>query len=249
MKSALDSIAPLTQARSASERVADRLRDLIRSGNIRPGERLPSEHELAGALQVSRPVVREALRGLAMMGVVETRRGGGCFVTDLTPGRLMEPLSSFLELSEHSLSELFEARRHIDGGVAEQAAIHAAPDQIEAMKGMVAQGYELTGDPVGFRVMDAEFHELISDAGRNDFLHRMSQALYRLALDRRRAASAIPGVLAQSARDHDAIVAAIASGDAETAGKAMRRHVDHIRDTTFAVAADMAMSPARPGKD
>ena len=240
MKSALESIVPLVQTRSASERVADRLRELIRSGNIRPGERLPSEHELAGALQVSRPVVREALRGLAMMGIVETRRGGGCFVTDLKVGRLMEPLSFFLELNDHSLDELFEARRHIDGGLAEQAAVHATTEQVDALTRMVPKGYELTGDPVGFRVMDAEFHALVSEAGCNGFLNRVSQALYRLALDRRRAASAIPGVLEQSARDHDAIVSAIAGRDAEAAGKAMRQHVDHIRETTFAVAAGAA---------
>ena len=71
MKSALEHIVPLTQNKSASQRVAERLRELIASGNLAPGEKLPSENELVRALQVSRPVVREALRGLNMMGIVE----------------------------------------------------------------------------------------------------------------------------------------------------------------------------------
>ena len=85
--------APLPQQKSASERVGDRLRDLIASGNLAAGEKLPSENELARALHVSRPVVRDALRGLSMMGIVESRQGGGGYVTDLSASRLMSPLS------------------------------------------------------------------------------------------------------------------------------------------------------------
>ena len=112
MTRALDRLAPLEQNRSASERVGERLRELIGSGNLAPGEKLPSENELARALRVSRPVVREALRGLAMMGIVESRQGGGCFVTDLRANRLMEPLAFFLKLKDYGLDDLFRARAH-----------------------------------------------------------------------------------------------------------------------------------------
>ena len=106
IKSAIDQIVPLTQNKSASQRVGERLRELIASGNIAPGEKLPSENELVRALQVSRPVVREALRGLSMMGIVESRQGGGCFVTDLKPSRLMEPFSFYLSLEGSTLDEV-----------------------------------------------------------------------------------------------------------------------------------------------
>ncbi len=229
---ALDSLSPLPQNRSASERVAERLRELIGSGNVAPGEKLPSENELARALQVSRPVVREALRGLAMMGVVESRQGEGCYVTDLDASRLMAPLSFFLELREYRLDDLFRARSLIDGGLAQDAALSASPSQRARLSKLAALGATLTGDPVAFRVTDAEFHDLISEAAGNEFLHRVSQALYGLAIEMRRMASTMPGVLEQSAADHAIIAQAIASGDARAAREAMVAHVEHIRATT-----------------
>ena len=234
MKSTLEQFVPLAQAKSASQRVAERLRDLISSGNLAPGDRLPSEHELARALQVSRPVVREALRGLSMMGIVESQRGGGCFVTDLTPARLMEPFSFYLSMEASTLEEMFRARLVIDVGLAEDAARGASAAQIARLEQMASVGPGLALDAIGFRVMDAEFHDLIARAAGNAFLRRMSQSLYELAIDLRRKASQTEGVLDQSAKDHRAIAEAIAAGDVAAAGAAMKGHVGHIWHTTLA---------------
>lgn len=231
--SALDNIEPIDQKPSASERVAERLMSLIGSGNLAPGDKLPSENELAKALQVSRPVVREALRGLVMMGIVEAKRGGGCYVTDLKPNRLMAPLSIALSLKDYDIASLFHARDLIDGGIAADAARMATPEQIVKLKDLADAGYRLVNDPVGFRVMDDEFHDLIREAAANDFLNRVSDALYNLALELRRKASEMPGVLNQSAEDHDAIVQAIVAGDPEAAKSAMSLHVEHIHLTTI----------------
>jgi GntR family transcriptional repressor for pyruvate dehydrogenase complex len=234
--------APIEPSRSSSERIAEQLRSLIASGTIAPGERLPSETELARAMQVSRPVVREALRGLAMMGIVESRQGGGCFVTDLTPSRLMEPLSFYLRLRDYSLEELFRARKVIDGGISSDAARNATAAQRARLEEMARLGLDLVDDPVGFRVLDAQFHGLISEAAGNAFLNAVSQSLYSLAIDLRRRASEIPGVLAQSAADHIAIAGAIAAGDPAAAAEAMSQHVEHIRVTT-ALAAEIGGTP------
>lgn len=227
--------SPIQKRQSASERVAERLTSLISSGNIAAGDKLPSEHELSKALHVSRPVVREALRGLSMMGIVESRQGGGCYVTDLTPNRLMAPLSFVLSLKDYSLEGLFRAREVIDCGIAADAALNASAAQISLLRDLVAAGHKLVEDPVGFRVMDVEFHELIGVAAGNDFLDRVSRSLYSLAIDQRRRASGRPGVLAQSAADHERIVVAIAAGDPEAASAAMGAHVANIRHTTLSV--------------
>ena len=236
MKSTLDRIAPLAQNKSASQRVGERLRELVASGNLAPGDKLPSENELSRALQVSRPVVREALRGLSMMGIVESRRGGGCFVTDLKPSRLMEPFSFYLTLQSSGLDEIFRARSVIDTALAHDAAGRADGDQIRRLRQMAELGPSLAGDAIGFRVMDAEFHDLIAEAAGNAFLRRMSQSLYELAIDLRRRASEAPGVLDQSAQDHHAIAAAIVASDGAAAAAAMAAHVEHIRRTTHAAA-------------
>jgi GntR family transcriptional repressor for pyruvate dehydrogenase complex len=233
--SALEQLQPIDGRTSASHRVAERLMALIASGNLAPGDKLPSENELSKALHVSRPVVREALRGMAMMGLVESKQGGGCYVTDLTPNRLMAPLSYALSLQDYSLESLFRAREVIDPGVAADAARNAVDAQIALLREMVDAGYKLVDDPIGFRVMDVEFHELIGAASRSDFLDRVSRSLYSLAIDQRRKASAQPGVLRRSAADHAAITEAVARHDPQAAAAAMALHVANIRETTFAV--------------
>jgi GntR family transcriptional regulator, transcriptional repressor for pyruvate dehydrogenase complex len=237
MRPATDPFAPLEQQKSAPERVGDRLRDLIASGNLAAGEKLPSENELARALQVSRPVVREALRGLSMMGIVESRQGEGCYVTDLSAGRLMSPLSFYMQLRDYSTEELFRARGLIDGGLTADAARNGDADQKRRLLDMAELGHDLAADPVGFRVMDAQFHDLISAMAGNGFLQSVSRSLYSLAIELRRQASQMPGVTAQSARDHQAIADAIMAEDANVAQQAMLAHVDHIRVTTLQAAA------------
>lgn len=236
--STLEKLTPIDQRPSASERVAERLVSLISSGNIAPGDKLPSENELSRALHVSRPVVREALRGLAMMGIVASRQGGGCYVTDLKPQRLMAPLSFALSLQDYNIESLFRARHIIDTGVAAEAAANATPEQIVTLQELVDAGYKLVDDPIGFRVMDAEFHALIATAAGNDFLEKVCSSLYSLAIEQRRKASSRPGVLQNSARDHADIVAAIAAKDAAAASAAMGRHVDNIRKSTLQVMSE-----------
>ena len=233
--SVLDQFKPIEQKPSASERVADRLTSMIASGNIAPGDKLPSENELSKALHVSRPVVREALRGLSMMGIVTSRQGGGCYVTDLNPQRLMAPLSFVLSLQDYDIKSLFRARHVIDTGIAADAARNVTAKQLATLRDLVEAGFRLADDPIGFRVMDAEFHGLIAEAAGNDFLEKVSSSLYGLAIEQRRKASEKPGVLERSAKDHAAIVEAIASRDAEAAGRAMGRHIENIRKSTLKV--------------
>ena len=104
-----EGLEPLNR-KPVSERVAHRLLELIGSGNLRAGDKLPTENELASVMQVSRPVVREALRGLSILGVVESRQGGRCYVTDLSPARLAAPFQMVIAVNESNVGSLYEAR-------------------------------------------------------------------------------------------------------------------------------------------
>ncbi len=171
-----------------------------------------------------------------MMGIVESRQGGGCFVTDLSASKLLSPLSFYLQLRDYSTDELFRARSLIDGGLAADAARNGDQQQKGRLMEMAILGHDLWVDPVGFRVMDAQFHELVSAMARNGFLHSVSQSLYSLAMELRRRASKMPGVTERSAKDHQAIADAIVAGDADSAQIAMLTHVEHIRVTTLQAA-------------
>ena len=227
-----EQIEPLNR-KPVAERVANRLLELVRSGNLRAGDKLPTENELGVAMNVSRPVVREALRSLSIMGVVESRQGGRCYVTDLTPARLLAPVQMVIAVDETNVDALFEARVVVESEMLRLGASRISNEDLAKLRELVKTGYELVDDPIGFRVMDLEFHSLVTRLAANPFLERMAETLYELGIDHRRAASEIPGVLARSAEEHERIVEALARRDVEQAVTAMTHHLNTIRQTTF----------------
>ncbi len=204
----------------------------MRSGNLKAGDVLPSENDLAGALQVSRPVVREALRGLAIMGVVESRQGGRCYVTDLAVSRLLAPLQFVISLDESNVGALYQARLIIEVGLIKLGAPLVDDGTLARLREMVKTGYGLTKDPVGFRVLDLEFHETIMKIAGNPFMDLVARSLYELGMEYRRVASETAGVLDRSAAEHEAIVDALASRDPDAAAEAMQAHLESINRTT-----------------
>jgi len=228
----LGQITPLQRNPAAAERVANQLLDLVRSGNLKAGDVLPSENDLAGALQVSRPVVREALRGLAIMGVVESRQGGRCYVTDLEVSRLLAPLQFVISLDETNMNSLYQARQLVEVGLIKLGAPLVDEPTLARLREMVTTGYAVAKDPVSFRVLDLEFHETIMKIAGNPIMEVIARSLYELGMDYRRVASETPGVLDRSAAEHEAIVEALARHDAEAAGEAMRTHLASINRTT-----------------
>src|SRR5262249_34511302 len=97
-----------------AQSVVNRILALVRTGMWGSGDRLPSERELIDILNTSRPSLREAIRALSTLGVVETRHGGGAYVTDLKARTLLAPLDFFISLSQSNLADVFESRRIIE---------------------------------------------------------------------------------------------------------------------------------------
>src|SRR3954466_10304810 len=100
---------------SVAEQVARNLLGRIRSRSVLPGQQLPTERDLAATLRVSRPSIREALRGLQTLGVLKTRQGGGVFVTALNAAELLQPLHMLIALTEENFQALYESRVLIEG--------------------------------------------------------------------------------------------------------------------------------------
>lgn len=236
-------VTPLLR-QSAAERVVTQLIDQVRSGNLKAGDRLPTEAEIARAFQVSRPIVREALRGLAILGVVETRQGGRCFVTDLTVTRLMAPLQFVVTLDEASVDSLHHARLLIETDLISRTAARMTGDALARLGRMAEAGFELAGDPLGFRLLDQEFHRTINRLGGNPFLEVVAQSFYELGMEYRRIATETPGVIERSAAEHRAIVEALKAGQPGAAASAMRAHLMSIHETT-AAAIRKAVHPGR----
>jgi GntR family transcriptional repressor for pyruvate dehydrogenase complex len=220
------------ERRSISEQVANRIMAMIKSGNLRPGERLPTEQQMCIAFGISRPPLREALKALTLMGVLESRQGGRYTVTDLSPSRLVAPFNVMLSVGDYDVDEHFEARAVVDCELVRLCAVNATPEQRSRVMQHAVDGKAFYDDPVGFRLLDIEFHQSLNEAAGNRLLSALSQGLYDIALDMRRIASALPGNIEKSVGQHIEVAEAVMANDSAAAVAAYRRHLEHVRDTT-----------------
>jgi GntR family transcriptional repressor for pyruvate dehydrogenase complex len=224
---------PVAPRRPISEQVANRILAMIKSGNLTSGDRLPTEKQMTIAFGISRPPLREALKALTLMGVLESRQGGRYMVTDLSPSRLMAPFNVMLSVGDYDVHEHFAAREVVDLELVRRAALNATPQQKRRILQHAVDGRAFHRDPVAFRLLDIEFHQSLYDAGGNRLLAALAQGLYDVALDVRRVASGIPGIIETSVSQHIAVAEAVMASDPEAAVAAGRRHLEHVRDTTI----------------
>jgi GntR family transcriptional regulator, transcriptional repressor for pyruvate dehydrogenase complex len=225
-------ISPV-ERNSVADQVAKKILDLVRTGNLKPGDQLPPERDLAQMLQVSRPSLREAMRGLQILGVVKSRQGGGAYISSLDAADLLGPLQFLITLNTQNVHALYESRVLVDGGIARMAVERLSAADLGRLHAMVVLQEKLVGDPLGFRVSDLEFHRTIMESTGNPFLVRVAHSLYVLGMEYRRVASETPGVLKQSLADHERIVAAFTARDADAAEEAMMEHMRNVHRSTI----------------
>jgi GntR family transcriptional repressor for pyruvate dehydrogenase complex len=221
-------LAPL-QAEGAVEQIVRRLGEAIGAGVLAPGERLPSEVELAAQLGVAPMTLRQALQILRAAGFVETRRGrtGGSFVRDDPPAALVlggEPPT------RTALRELTDWRRAISGEAAALAAERAAPGERLAIAEAADAAERAVGEYASFRFADARFHIALAEASRS---RRLVAAETQIQVEIAEMLRFVPGprlARAVSQAGHEPIVAAFVAGDGGAALVAMTRHVEGTYD-------------------
>ncbi|MCC6675217.1 MAG: FadR family transcriptional regulator [Thermomicrobiales bacterium] len=205
--------------------VMQRIEDYVRDQPLGPGDPLPSQHELAHQLGVSRPVVREALQGLASRGVLEIRPGSGVYISDpaATPHD-----DVWLEIATHQAAlEALEARMVIEVEMAALAAERATEDDFARMDRVLARIKRASsrGQPVAR--ITGDFHRMLARSCHNSMLYRMSQSLARSLVSQGiRVEQALPDVLAGEYENHLRLREAIASRDPNRARAEMRLHLE-----------------------
>ena len=175
--------SPAAHAPMQTDVVITRIREQIMSGALTPGARLPIEKELAESFGVSRGSLREAVRALCIMGVLETRQGDGTYVTSLDSKLLLAPMEFMVELqSPEHRHDIHVVRRILESEAASRAALHITPEQLaEARAILDATTPLVTADPVTDHeaIMDADiaFHRLVAQAANNSALSALIDAL------------------------------------------------------------------------
>jgi GntR family transcriptional regulator, transcriptional repressor for pyruvate dehydrogenase complex len=213
------------------ERIASRLVSLIAEQHLRPGDKLPPERDLAATMQVSRPSLREALRALAMLNIVEIRQGSGTYVASLRPEVLVEHFDFVFSLDDATFAELLETRRMLEPSLAAAAATRATEADLARLRAWKERCAASASDPDAFLDADLELHQIITEAAHNQIIARFMASLTRLGTASRKRTSNLPGVRHRSLQDHEAIVDALLRRDPEAAANIMRQHLERIQDS------------------
>jgi GntR family transcriptional regulator, transcriptional repressor for pyruvate dehydrogenase complex len=220
-------IAPIKSTRIYEE-IVRQIKGMIAEGRLKSGDQLPPERDLAEKFLVSRTSVREALRALESVGLIEIRPGEGTFVRQISVEALVEPLALVLLSQRAMTSELFEARRLLEPSIAGLAAQRATPEEVQEMERILdAQAREIAAGNTGL-AQDAMFHAALGTAAHNRAITRIVHALMDLLAQSREESIGTPGRPTRSHEDHRRILEAVRSGDAEAAERAMREHVNAV---------------------
>jgi GntR family transcriptional repressor for pyruvate dehydrogenase complex len=236
-------LAPIKSTRIYEE-IVRQVKAMIAEGRLKGGDRLPPERDLADKFVVSRTSVREALRALESLGLVEIRPGEGTFVRQVSIDSLIEPLALLMVSQREAIGELFEARRLLEPSLAALAAARATPEEIHEMERILeAQAAEIAAGRTGL-AQDAQFHAAIGAAAHNRAITRIAHAIMDLLTQSREESLNTPGRPTRSHEDHRRVLAAIAARDAEAAGQAMRDHLGAVEALVLGDGGDRRRPPA-----
>lgn len=212
------------------EEIAARLIDLISAEQLHPGDKLPAERELAAAMQVSRPVLREALRALAILKVVEIRQGAGTYITSLEPEHMVSHLDFVFSKDSVALAQVIEARRVVEVGNVRLAAERIGDAGLACLDGLLIQLRGSIGDADRFSTLDIEFHDAVCEAAENFLLAQFMRIINTLGKVSRERTGATRSTRERALADHAQIVAALRARDPDAAASAMRGHLDHVEE-------------------
>jgi len=220
--------------------VVEQILESIRDGTLKPGDRLPSEHELAQKWQVSRPSVREALTALELMDVVESSAGRGTYVkatADLA--NTMFPQVLKLARSQDSPLDILEARLAVERHTAYLAAKRADDSALDKMESAISQmASELKSERTFDMESDRQFHLLIADAAGNPVLTRLAHIVLALTKQQlwlriRNKSHEDPALPRKYHAQHEAILQALRERDGDRAAELMSQHLVDVRQDIF----------------
>jgi len=235
-------VEPVRRYRLYQDIVAQ-IEALLDRGELRPGDQLPTERALAEQLQVSRASVREALRSLELLGIVDTRAGGGTFVRRAVAGDLARPLSALISRG-HPIADVIEVRGLIEPALAASAAERATHQELVELRELLAAQERKVSAGESYIDEDTRFHELIGQAAGNQILVTMLAATFDV-LRASRAEWLQTNTRAHASLDaHHAILAALEAHDPAAARAASADHIKAVGEGILKLLGTERNTPA-----
>lgn len=223
----------VSHSRTADE-VVQQIELLILDGVLRDGDRLPGERELAQSLEVSRPILRDALKELENRGLLVSHHGGGTFVADIIGQVFSQPITDLISRHARATRDYLEYRRELEGLTAELAAQRATATDKALLSRIIADMRRAHDEsqPEDELSADVDFHNAVGEAAHNIILLHTMRACYRLLSEgiffNRKAVFSLPNAREQLLEQHVAIHDAILAGDPASAKAAAQAHIDFV---------------------
>ncbi|MBK5252773.1 MAG: FadR family transcriptional regulator [Peptostreptococcaceae bacterium] len=210
-----------------SETIIEQIKKMVLDGQLTPGQKLPSERELTEILGVSRSSIREAMRSLSSIGLVDIRSGEGTFLNDNT-NLLTDHFQLQCLMKKYSILELVEARKMIEIEIIKLAIVRGNSNDIDYIIERYMETMENKNSPLEFIKADFNFHMAIAEASKNRYLAEMLAATRELLLEINTDVIRKPGQIDKAIITHESIIDAIKSGDIYKAQVQMGSHIDMV---------------------
>jgi GntR family transcriptional regulator, transcriptional repressor for pyruvate dehydrogenase complex len=216
------------------EGVAKQIERLILK-RLKPGDKLPSERELAETLGVSRSSIRDAIRSLELMGMVEPRQGAGTIVREISSESLVNPLANAIKHKKELIAELLDFRKMIEPQLAALAAERGSSAQFAEMEEILDRQDDKLRRGESAIVEDSEFHYAIALASGNSVVLKVLDTLMDLLRDSRERSLQIEGRPQKSLAGHRRILVALKRKDPVAASTAMRQHIENVEKIVLGI--------------
>lgn len=217
-------IGPRINRVAISDELIARFKELIAKKVFVPGHRLPPERDLAEALAVSRPTLRQALRALQIMGVIKARQGSGSYLAESASDIMRVPLEFALALKNVAKTDLFETRRTLEVELASLAAERRTTQDLDALRRALREMEKTMGDPDAWCRTEPEFHLCIVRAARNGVMTTVMEMLSQMLLESRKETVRLLSDYSSSYLSHEKIYVEIEKQDSAAARRTMMEH-------------------------
>jgi len=229
------------QSERLYERIVNQIEQRIESGDLKVGDQLPSEHELAEQFAVSRTAIREAVKALRQKGLVEIRPGRGTFITNETSDTIRNSLGMMMKFGATKGSgNLVEVREILEPEIAALAATRITTEYITAMQDAVKIMDTALDNVEVYIEADLDFHLALAEATQNPFILILMDSIIDLLREQRKRISLAKGGLERGQFHHKRILEAVTSRDPQASRKAMHDHLQQVREDSNASAANAA---------
>jgi GntR family transcriptional repressor for pyruvate dehydrogenase complex len=218
--------------KNLSDEISDYIIDKIKDGTFNVGEKLPSETELSKMLGVSRGSLREAIKKLCFIGLLEIRRGDGTFVKGGSLSEIIDCIEAILRKDRNSLKDFLVARICIERGIVVLATENATGDDLVKLKSNVLEmGLCVqNNDNNTFSLLDEKFHFKLAEIANNQILQKIMEMIRGMLRNQQQYINTIPGIISTSYTYHQRIVEAMEKKDKALAEKMMEQHITLLLD-------------------